>query len=279
MPVNHPENPSARNEETRAAWEANAAFWDERMGEGNDFFHVLQWPAILRLLEPRPGQRILDLATGNGLTARLLAEAGVQVLASDFSSRLIELARSRPNPGGRIEYRVLDASDEKALRALGERSFDAALCNMALFDMAEIEPLFRCLPFLLKPHGAFVFTLTHPAFNNTSSVHVVEEIDDEGEIKTVYSVKVSRYMTPSTGRGLAMRGQPQAQFYFDRPLQSYFDLGFANGFIVDGFEERAFPPEHPQKHPLSWGGNYSEIPPVVVVRMRLTSTAPAAHPK
>ena len=32
---------------------------------------------------------------------------------------------------------------------------------------------------------------------------------------------------------------------------------------------RAFPPGHPQPNPLSWGGKFSEIPPVVVVRLRL----------
>ena len=38
------------NEETRQAWNQNAAFWDERMGEGNDFVEVLIWPPTERLL-------------------------------------------------------------------------------------------------------------------------------------------------------------------------------------------------------------------------------------
>jgi 2-polyprenyl-3-methyl-5-hydroxy-6-metoxy-1,4-benzoquinol methylase len=267
------------NEETRQAWDANAAFWDEKMGEGNDFVNILQWPAILRLLEPQPGQRILDIATGNGLTARRLAALGAQVSAFDFSKELIQLAQARSAPDLHITYCVLDATDESALLgALGPSDtsdtsslFDAALCNMALFDMADIEPLFHVLPRLLKPGGAFVFSLTHPAFNNTSAVHVGEEMDLDGQIKTVYSQKVSRYMTPSQARGAAMRGQPRPQIYFERPMQYYFNLGFRNGFVLDGFEERAFPPGHPQSNPLSWGGNFSEIPPVLVARLRLLS--------
>jgi len=61
------------NDETRSAWNTNAPFWDEKMGEGNDFVNILQWPSILRLLDPQPGQRFLDIATGNGLTSRRLA--------------------------------------------------------------------------------------------------------------------------------------------------------------------------------------------------------------
>ena len=256
------------NEETRAAWNANASFWDVKMGEGNDFFTILQWPSILRLLNPQADQRILDIATGNGLTARRLASLGAQVTAFDFSGELIKLAMSKINPHSRIAYHVLDATDESSLLSLGKGSFDSALCNMALFDMADIEPLFHILPMLLKPGGIFVFSICHPAFNNSSSVHVGEEADNEGKIQTIYSVKTSRYMTPYSAHGLAMRDQPRPQLYFERPLQYYFNLGFTNGFFLDGFEERAFPPGESQKNPLSWGSNFSEIPPVLVARMR-----------
>ena len=254
---------------TREAWEANAEVWDARMGdEGNDFFNVLCWPALASLLDPRPGQHILDIACGNGLTSRRLAALGAQVTAFDFSANLIEKAKARENPNSRITYQLIDATSAEELLALGEERFDTALSNMALFDMADIGPLFRTLPRLLKPGGIFVFSLAHPAFNNASGMHVMEEFDD-GEIKTVYSVKISRYMSSYHGKGLALRGQPKPQMYFERPLQYYLNLGFQNGFVLDGFEERAFPPDHPQTAPLGWGGKFSEIPPVLVARLRL----------
>jgi SAM-dependent methyltransferase len=258
---------------TRDAWEANADVWDARMGDdGNDFFNILCWPALVPLLDIQHGQHILDIACGNGLTSRRLAALGAQVTAFDFSANLIEKAKARStNDQSRIAYRVIDATNEQELLFLGEESFDSALSNMALFDIADIETLFRTLPKLLKPHGTFVFSLTHPAFNNASSMHVVEEMDLEGEIKTVYSVKISRYMTPYHAKGLALRSQPKPQMYFERPLRYYLNLGFQNGFVLDGFEERAFPPESPQIFPLGWGGNFSEIPPVLIARLRKNS--------
>jgi len=258
------------NQFSQDAWEGNAEVWDARMGdEGNDFFNVLCWPAIASFLDAKPGQHILDVACGNGLTSRRLASLGARVTAFDFSANLIEKAKARStNLQSLITYRVVDATDEQALLSLGKHSFDAALSNMALFDIADLEPLFRALPNLLKPNGIFVFSLTHPAFNNASTVHILEEMDDEGEIKTVYSVKTSRYMTHYHARGLALRSQPKPQMYFERPLQYYLNLGFQNGFVLDGFEERAFPPDHPQTTPLGWGGRFSEIPPVLVARLR-----------
>jgi SAM-dependent methyltransferase len=258
---------------TRDAWEANAEVWDARMGDdGNDFFNILCWPSLASLLDIRPDRRYLDIACGNGLTSRRLAALGGQVTAFDFSANLIEKAKARSsNLKPLISYHVIDATDEQQLLSLGQEPFDAALSNMALFDMADIETLFRTLPKLLKPGGTFVFSLTHPAFNNASSMHVMEEFDD-GEIKTLYSVKISRYMTPYHAKGLALRGQPKPQMYFERPLQYYLNLGFQNGFVLDGFEERAFPPDQPQTTPLGWGGKFSEIPPALIARFRKTIT-------
>ena len=270
-----PENIRKANEETRQAWDANATFWDKKMDEGNDFFKTLVWPATLRLLDPQPGQHILDIATGNGLTARRLAELGAKVSAFDFSEELIKLAKERTPNSPLITYSILDATDESALLgAFGASgtsgTFDSALCNMALFDIADIDPLFRSLPKLLKPGGAFVFSIIHPAFNNPFTVKVGEEWD-EGGVITRYAIKVWQYMTQAQSHGVAMRDQPVAQLYFHRTLQEYLDLGFQNGFVLDGFEERAFPPDHPQGSPLGWGGKFSEFPAVVVARLRLLS--------
>ena len=258
------------NHETREAWNANAEVWDARMGdEGNDFFNLLCWPVLASLLDPKPDSQILDIACGNGLTSRRLAALGAQVTAFDFSTNLIEKAKARStNYVSRITYQLMDATDESALLALGERKFDSALSNMALFDIADIEPLFRALSKLLKPNGVFVFSLMHPAFNNPSTALMAEEWDD-GELHTRYAVKVSRYINQFQSAGLALRNQPKPQIYFHRPIKDYMNIAFKNGFILDGFDERAFLPDHPQNFPLGWGGKFSEIPPVLIARMRL----------
>jgi hypothetical protein len=165
---------------------------------------------------------------------------------------------------------VLDATDEAALLALGKGAFDATLCSMALFDMAEIGPLMRALAQLLRTGGRFVFSVIHPCFNNSTMAHVAEMEDRAGDLVTVYSVKVYGYMTPTVAHGAAVAGQPKPQLYFHRPLQELLGAGFEAGFFLDGLEERAFPPDHPPgRNPLAWSGKFSEIPPALVARMRL----------
>jgi 2-polyprenyl-3-methyl-5-hydroxy-6-metoxy-1,4-benzoquinol methylase len=258
------------NTQAKEAWEKNAAFWNERMGEGNDFFNILLWPAVERLLKPRPTERLLDVACGNGLTSRRLATAKARVTAFDVSAAMVAIAGNHPDRLN-IDYRVVDATDREALLSLGAAAFDGALCNMALMDMAEIDPLMSALAVLLKPTGRFVFSVLHPCFNNPATVQMGELEDRNGTIVSTYSVKIARYITPFTQVGLAMHGQPVPHPYFHRPLSFLLAPALAAGLVLDGIEEHAFPPDNSGgTTPLSWNGRFCEIPAALTVRLRRT---------
>lgn len=261
------------NPQVRAAWNANAAYWDDWMGEGNRFVEALVWPATMRLLDVQPGQRILDVACGNGLYARKLAALGAQVVAFDLAEEMIVRARARTAEYiDRIDYRVLDATDERALLSLGERQFDAAICPMAIMDMAEITPLMRTMGSLLRPGGRFVFAVMHPCFNHWRTMLMGEQTEQAGRIVDVYSIKVSGYLTPMQQPGEALRGQPELHLYFHRPLHMLLGAAFSAGLVMDGLEEPAFAPDEPAgRTPLSWGGKFSEFPPALVARLKTRS--------
>ncbi len=261
----------ALNLATRDAWNQNAEVWDRTQGDtGNAFQRLLVGPAAERLLALHPGDSVLELACGNGVFARQIARLGVQVLATDFSEQQLQRARARTTEyTERIEYRLLDATSEAQLLALGTRRFDAAVCNMGLMDMATIDPLLSALGHLLKPGGRFVFSVTHPCFNSGNQLLMMEQEDRDGEMVTTYSVKVSKYLGLGPHKGLAVIGQPVPQYYFDRPLHVLFNSCFRAGFALDGLEEPAFGPEVQGSRQLSWDGNFKEIPPVLVARLRV----------
>lgn len=154
--------------------------------------------------------------------------------------------------------------------ALGEGRFDAAVCSMALMDMADIRPLASALPRLLKPGGRFVFTVPHPCFNMASAKRAAEEEDRDGELKTVYYAKISEYITPTAGRGVGIPGQPAPQYYFDRPLSVLFKTFFDAGFVMDALEEPVAEMRSDSDRALSWS-RFPEIPSVLAARMILPS--------
>jgi len=257
--------------ELQRVWDANAAFWDEYIGpDGNAFHRVLVAPGQMRLLRLQPGERVLELACGNGQFSREMARAGAIVTASDFSPVFVERARRYASDAGlNIEHRTADATDESQLLAMGEGGpFDAAVCTMAIHDIAELKPMASALFSLMSASGRFVFSVMHPAFNATNPVFVAETCDEDGDVTTSYALKISGYHDRPPERGTGILGQPEAHWYFPRTLVDLLGPFFEAGWVVDGLEEPAFPAGMgtPEK-PFSWR-NYPAIPPVLAVRLR-----------
>ena len=80
-------------DENRRIWNANACWWDDRIGEGNDFQTLLIEPATERLLNVTSGDTILDVACGAGRFTRRMASLGATIVAIDTSSEFIARAR------------------------------------------------------------------------------------------------------------------------------------------------------------------------------------------
>jgi ubiquinone/menaquinone biosynthesis C-methylase UbiE len=239
---------------------------------------VLIEPATERLLRPGPGDAILDVACGAGRFARRMAELGACVTAFDHSSKFIERAKARTPRGAAIEFHVLDAAKPEELLSLGLARFDKAVCTMALMDMPEVHPLMGALRRMLRPSGIFVFSVTHPCFNSAGIQRFCEMYEEEaGRHVLRAGVKVSAYLQPFAKKTEGIIGQPEPQFYFHRPLHVLFDAGFREGFVVDGMEEPGFP----QREETRPGGRWDDmpaIPPVMVVRMRLTAESQELAP-
>ena len=255
-------------DDNRRIWDANASWWDERIGDGNDFQTLLIEPASERLLAVRQGDTILDIACGAGRFARRMADLGARVVALDQSEQFIARARERTRPAARIEYHVATVAGMNALLARCGR-VEKAVCTMAIMDMPEIIPLFATLSTCIPPGGAFVFSITHPCFHS-ADIGRFAEIRDESDGRHVArtGVKVSSYLSPSARRTEGIIGQPEPHWFFHRPLSLLCRRGFEAGFVMDGLEEPRLPAA--DGHPGVRWSNMPEIPPIIVARMRRT---------
>lgn len=271
--------PADRNQlaaQSRAIWERNSAFWDAQIGEGNDFHLHLIRPTVEGLLAPRPGETVLDLACGNGLYARDLAAQGCRVVACDFSAAFIERAREREQGVDRrhpIDYRVIDVADPTQLAGLGRDRYDAVVCNMAIMDIVDVNPLFEAVPRLMKRAGRFVFTTMHPCFNHPDAVRTAE-LDEQDETndrpRVRHGLRLTGYLNIPPRKGIGIVGQPEQHYYFHRPISEILNLAFNHGMVMDGIMEPAFPGRSRDEHRLSWG-NLPDIPPVLAARLRIAS--------
>ena len=255
-------------EENRRIWDANARWWDDRIGDGNDFQTLLIEPATERLLNVVPGDTILDAACGAGRFARRMAALGARVVAFDYSASFIARARERTSSTAAIEYHVLDAANLEGLLSLGSNRFTKAVCTMGLMDIPEIGPLFAAVSRMLEPGGCFVFSVTHPCFHTATIQRFTEIHEDHAAGHAVRTgVKVTSYLSPSARKTEGIVGQPEPQWYFHRPLSVLLRFGFEAGFAVDGIEEPRLPGAQPAKPGVRWD-DMPDIPPILVVRMK-----------
>jgi len=96
------------NQISQERWNEKAALWDETIGaDGNEFHRLLIVPTVTNLLAMQPGERLFDVACGNGQFSRQMAAAGVTVVAVDSSSVFLERAQAHTqNAGTEIAQRI-----------------------------------------------------------------------------------------------------------------------------------------------------------------------------
>ena len=110
--------------------------------------------ALVSRIEPRPGQRVLDVATGTGLVAFQLARRGrCEVVAVDQSEAMLAGARARraprPEPDGRITF----VQGEAEQLPFVDEEFDAVTFTYLLRYVDDRLSTMRELTRVLKPGG------------------------------------------------------------------------------------------------------------------------------
>jgi ubiquinone/menaquinone biosynthesis C-methylase UbiE len=121
----------------RETWETMAPGWDRwRDAIEATSVPIREW--MLRELAPKPGETLLELASGFGdvshAAAGRVGESG-HVISTDFSPTMVESARRRGDELGleNVEYRVMDAEDIE----LEDDSVDGVLCRCGYMLMPD----------------------------------------------------------------------------------------------------------------------------------------------
>jgi len=101
--------------------------------------------AALDLLDPKPGERILDIGCGEGTLTRKIIDRGANVLGIDNSPEMIAASRAKG-----VDALLLAAEDMQFFA-----QFDAAFSNATLHWVLEKEQAARAIFRALKSGGRF----------------------------------------------------------------------------------------------------------------------------
>ena len=113
---------------------------------------------VVDLLDPKPGERILDLGCGDGVLTEKIAALGAKVVAVDAAPDMVAAAKARG-----LDARVVPG---QSLAFHGE--FDAVFSNAALHWMRPQEAVLDGVRRALKPGGQFVAEMG--GHNNTAAI-------------------------------------------------------------------------------------------------------------
>ena len=125
--------------------------WDSALYEDRHSFVWKKASDLLELLDPKPGERILDLGCGTGHLTAQIAERGAEVIGLDGSASMIAQARQNYP---KLKFVLADA---KAFEF--DTPFDAVFSNAVLHWIPEAGLPLDCVARALKPKGRFVLEM------------------------------------------------------------------------------------------------------------------------
>ncbi len=199
------------NADVIAQWNSATQSDIERHGDEGDFArqHLLN-PALFALLGDVRDKHILDAGCGQGYLTRWLARLGARVTGLEPATNWYHYAleREQREPLG-ITYLQADLSTCAGL----EGQFDCVISNMVLMDIPAYQAAMRTCIQALKSGGDFIFSLTHPCFEESST-----EWERKGyvEVRAYFQERAIQ-----SGYG----------YWFHRPLSSYLNLLIHEGCI------------------------------------------------
>ena len=186
-------------------------------------------PNLMRLVDPKPGKRILEVGCGDGYFASAFADSGAVVTGADIAGEMIEQAKRR-DPA--IAWHVAPGD---GLAFAADASFDAVVIVLALQNIENLAGTVSEASRVLVSGGELFVVLNHPTFR-------IPKRSSWGwdEANTTQYRRVDSYLSESRQEidmDPGSQGVKRTTISFHRPLQVYVKTLSKFGFVVIGLEE------------------------------------------
>ena len=146
------------------SWNDLAPWWRQELAE-DPAYEADITPLALDLLDPRAGERILDVGCGEGRLMAVLARMQVQAYGVDISVDLLGSARMF----GPV---IRDALP--AFASLRDGVFDAAVVSLVLEHLEDEATFLAELGRVVRPGGRLALVINHPIFTAPESAPIQE---------------------------------------------------------------------------------------------------------
>lgn len=242
-------------DDKNTGWGDVAPWYDDLLETGSNYQKDVILPDLLGVLNIQKGDRILDLACGQGFFARAFRAAGAKVIGVDVAHELIDIAKNYEKEGLNTKSVAnLPLARERAglvfspdgividyfvapshkLEFIPNESMDKITIVLALQNIEKVSETFKECFRVLRSGGALVMVMNHPAFRvpreSSWGFDEKNEIQYRRVDKYMSELKVSINMHPG-------EKSPSFTSTFHRPVQFYFKALKGAGFLVRNLHE------------------------------------------
>ncbi len=211
------------------SWEDSSKWYNKITGEKGHYYHEhLVIPGVLRLLDLKPGDKLLDLACGNGILGRSTPK-GIEYLGVDLSESLISMAKKMDT---NINHKYTSGDVTHPLNVGSD--FNKSAIILSLQNIKKPHLAIDNASKHLISGGTFVIVLNHPAFRipRQSSWGIEEK-------RQIQYRRVDKYMSRMVipiNTNPSDRNSPVTWSYHF-PVSEYSKMLKNCGFVITEIEE------------------------------------------
>jgi ubiquinone/menaquinone biosynthesis C-methylase UbiE len=157
---------------------------------------------LVELIEPRAEWRALDVATGTGHTAMALAPLVAEVIATDMTPRMLEVAAGLAQKRGIKNIAFQEAEAEKL--PFADASFDLVTCRIAPHHFADVPRFVTEVKRVLKPQGIFglVDNIGPDSLKASAQLDIIEKTRDPSHARLL---SAGEWLQLLRGNGFVVR--------------------------------------------------------------------------
>lgn len=215
------------------SWNEVSTWYDDMLEKDKDTYQskVIE-PNLLRILNIQKGDKIFDVACGQGYFSGLFASQGASVVASDLSKNLIKTAKEKYKNNKNIVF--YNSSADRSPFVI-DNSIDKIVIVLAIQNISNPNDVFKECFNKLKKGGTLTVVLNHPSFRipQASDWYFHEGVQSRIVSSYMSERKIDIDMNPS-------EKNPKKKIFtqsFHRPLQYYMKIFSKIGFVMTRLEE------------------------------------------
>jgi len=226
------------------AWDINARKRHSQILEGKDIsFSEVLIPKLLEQIENIPDRAmfsVLDVGCGTAVLTRVISVHFRHVVGIDPSQESIRIAREYVGKSANV---IIECATISEFAKTNRSPFDLSVANMTLQAIELLPPALASISNVLKPGGAFIFSVPHPCFwaNHRSEI-----------VSSGY-----RYYAPASYEiPFTISNDPEPLPspipYYHRSLEAYSTELYDAGFTIEKIYEPFPDSQLMAKYPTQW---------------------------